>query len=155
MLSVRSLATGLLVLVYLGVVGIPCPPQVAEPASRGERVIAGRAADIELASSRTPSHGNHGGHGDDAGANHDAHHAGSDEVIGDDEAHCHTPPQLLPRCPCGCDEKSQARVPGGRLDPTMLVELEVPPPHRLLEPIWVEPVRGTPPDSFGIDKVPI
>ena len=61
------------------------------------------------------------------GGDHAGHHASAEAPPDESAVHCHEPPpELIARCPCGCDEKSRARTPGGRLDPGVAAAADDP-----------------------------
>jgi len=98
----------LLATAHLAAGAAPCPPagSIGKATPRDRSGVAS-------------SHGAtaHGGTAHDAGAHH---HAGdatqpADAVASDDARPCHEAPSVIARCPCGCDERGGAPVPGARL----------------------------------------
>lgn len=168
--ALRTLVTGLLAVAYLAAAVAPCETPGPEPASaravlRGEDARAhggahsgeGNLGQENQAQAHHGEHGEHAAHprdaADDVEAAGDAEAARADAHA--DEGHCREAPSLIPRCPCGCDEKGDARVPGGRLGPTLLASsLPALPPATPPGPSPA-PVGHADASPGSPDKIPI
>jgi hypothetical protein len=152
--ALRTFVTGLLAVAYLAAAVAPCDAPAQEPASaRGSFAAESALAHGGAHHGETHSgeHGEHAAHSRDAAA--EAGAARPDTHA--DEGHCHEGPSLMPRCPCGCDEKSGARVPGGRLGPTLLASsLPALPPDTPLE-ASPAPIGHADASLGSPDKIPI
>lgn len=121
---VRALVSAVLVAAYAGASALPCEPvslrsgtAAADPT---QRLDAG-PADAGHAHAHAAASADHGRH--EEVEHHASAAAETGEAASPAEAthgDCHEPPSLLPRCSCGCDEKSRARTPGARLGPVLL-----------------------------------
>ena len=140
----RPALTAALVAAYLLASTLPCDV-LAAPAGAvrdGAPVVADHHA-----------HGHEHEHHGEAEAEHGGH-AEANAPEAEHSGHCHEPPKLAPRCPCGCDESSDPRVIGGQLDPTVLEEPVAPFDGRPIDTPRTRPLREAT-NVRPTDKVPI
>lgn len=118
----RAGLAALLTAAYAIAIVVPCETTAGAESTRGAvRSVAPIVADASGHAHGSDESDPHAGHGEPQGQHAGATHTAADSDA-DDTGHCHEPASFIPRCPCGCDEKSRARTPGGRLDPTVIAE---------------------------------